>query len=127
MSFRCPQCLTRDSLVIAASLALPPDKRLDEITLQVVSCTVCVFRGLAVYEESRQGYLETDNWRHIGYWVSPDAAASVLEAIHACPEPMNTSCTCSSHHALRHKDLNGAWRGLVEMERGHTFLMRLAL
>lgn len=126
MPFRCPQCLTRDSLEIIAGLELPPDSRSDELTLQVVACKACSFRGLAVYEESRRGYLEMSSYHHIGYWVSPDAVESVLKAIRACPDPFNGRCECDSHLSLGKKDIHGMWSGLVELERGHTFLMRLA-
>lgn len=127
MAFRCPQCLTRDSLEIAWALELPPDSLSEEISLQVVTCGVCKFRGLAVYEESRRGDPEVDTWQHIGYWVSPDSVDSIIDAIHACPDPHNPHCRCEAHLSLARKDVRGVWHGLVEMERGHTFLMRLAV
>jgi hypothetical protein len=125
MSFRCPQCLTRHSLEITLSIELLPDRRSDEISLQVVSCSACAFRGLAVYEESRHGRSDSESWGHVGYWVSPDAVESVSAAIRSCPFPMNPRCTCAAHTSLGEQDVYGKWRGLLEMERGHTFKMRI--
>lgn len=125
MSFRCPQCLTRNSLEITLSIELLPDRRSDEISLQVVSCSACAFRGLAVYAESRHGRLDSESWDHIGYWVSPDAIESVSAAIRSCPDPFNPRCTCATHASLGEQDVYGKWRGLLELERGHTFKMRI--
>lgn len=127
MAFRCPQCKTPDSLEISASLELPPDRLSSEISLQVVTCSACKFRGLAVYEEPRANAAEIEAFRHTGYWVSPDAVESVLSEINACPDPHDRYCTCAAHTSLGQKDLGGGrWRGLLEMERSHTFKMRLA-
>jgi hypothetical protein len=127
MSFRCPQCKTLSSLDITSSIELPPDSRSDEITLQVVECELCGFGGLAVYEEPRHGILETDDWQHIGYWVSRDAVESVKAAICSCPNPYQAQCSCEVHLSLSQRDMHGVWKGLLEMERGHTFLMRMAV
>jgi ferredoxin len=126
MPFRCPQCRSEASLEITAALELPPDSRSDEIALQVVGCRMCGFRGLAVYEESRRGSLERDDFSHIGYRVSPDAVESVLAAIRSCPQPGNVRCKCEAHTALSRKDVYGVWQGLLEMQHGQTFGMRLA-
>jgi hypothetical protein len=109
MSFRCPQCLTRNSLEIVLSIELLP----------------CAFRGLAVYEESRHGRLNSESWNHIGYWVSPDASESVSAAIRSCPDPFNPRCNCVAHTSLGEQDVYGKWHGLLELERGHTFKMRI--
>ena len=127
MSFRCPQCKTLTSLDITSRIELPPDSRSEEITLQVVECTACGFGGLAVYEEPRHGFLEADDWAHIGYWVSKDAVESVKSAIRSCPNPYDSHCACTVHSSLSQKDVHGVWKGLLEMERGHTFLMRMAV
>jgi len=127
MPFRCPQCKTRDSLDITAAIELPPDRQTEEIALQVICCSACTFRGLAVYEEARGSVIESESWKHIGYWVSPDAVDSVLRAIQACPEPRNARCACASHGALGKKDIKGIWSGLMEIRGGHTFLMRLSV
>jgi hypothetical protein len=125
MSFRCPQCLTCNSLEITLSIELLPDRRTDEISLQVVSCSACNFRGLAVYEEARHARSDAESWAHIGYWVSPDAVESVSAAIRSCPNPFDSRCTCASHIGLGEQDVYGKWRGLLELERGHTFKMRI--
>jgi hypothetical protein len=127
MPFRCPQCHTRYSLEITASMEFPPDRRSGEIALQVVGCCACPFRGLAVYAESRSGSTERDDFEHIGYWVSPDAVEKVLAAIQSCPNPHNPRCTCDAHTRLGEKDVYGMWSGLLEMKQGHTFSMRLFL
>ncbi len=127
MPFRCPQCQTRDSLDIQLSIELSPDRQTEEISLQVIGCSACAFRGLAVYSEARGSFQGAETWKHIGYWVSPDAVESVSAAIRACPDPHSRACACPSHTGLGQKDLRGEWRGLLEMERGHTFLMRLAI
>jgi hypothetical protein len=31
------------------------------------------------------------------------------------------------HTSLSQRDMHGTWKGLLEMERAHTFLMRLAV
>jgi hypothetical protein len=127
MAFRCPQCKTRDTLQIALSMELPPDRVSEELSLQVVVCRDCGFRGLAVYEVARGDCPESESWKHIGYWVSPDAVESTSAAIRSCPQPRNPYCTCAAHASLGKKDLRGKWSGLLELERGHTFSMRLFL
>lgn len=125
MAFRCPQCRSVDGLEIECSIELPPDRYSDEIALQVVRCRCCVFAGLAVYAEERGSCPECESWRHIGYWVSPDAVESVRSAIQSCPNPRDRSCGCRAHRTLSEQDLRGSWKGLLELERGHTFLMRI--
>lgn len=125
MPFRCPQCKSIDTLEITASIDLPPDRRSTDISLQVVVCSACNFRGLAVYEECRSGGPSGEEGQHIGYWVSPDAVDLVLQAIASCPSPHNDRCTCQAHTELSNRDVSSVWRGLIEIERGHTFLMRL--
>jgi hypothetical protein len=127
MPFRCPQCHTPDSLEIIASIDLSPDRRTGEISLQVLGCSACVFRGLAVYAESRAGSDERDDFEHTGYWVSPDAVENVLAAIRSCPEPRNILCQCPAHRRLGEKDVYGMWSGLLELKHGRTFSMRLFL
>lgn len=127
MAFRCPQCLLPDSLEIDCSIELPPDRQSEEISLQVIACRACAFAGVAVYWEARGSCPESERWQHIGYWVSPDAVASVRDAIRSCPRPHDRGCDCPAHTSLGAQDYRGLWNGLLEMERGHTFLMRLHL
>jgi hypothetical protein len=125
MAFRCPQCFSPGSLEIDCSIELPPDRQSDEISVQVIACSACVFQGLAVYSEGRGSVPESERWQHIGYWVSADAIASVRAVIQSCPDPQNRTCTCPAHTGLGAQDYHGLWKGLLEIERGHTFLMRL--
>jgi hypothetical protein len=125
MAFRCPQCKSRNSLQIDKAMDLPPDHTPDELSIQVVACGACSFRALAVYDVGCGDCPESESWKHIGYWVSPDAVETVSAAIHSCPEPRNPLCQCSAHASLGRRDLHGIWRGLLELERGHTFAMRL--
>lgn len=125
MAFRCPQCLSPGSLEIQCSIELPPDRQSDEISLQVITCLACGFQGLAVYSEGRGSVPESERWRHVGYWVSPDAVASVRQAILTCPDSQDRDCGCPAHVDLGAQDYRGLWKGLLELERGHTFSMRL--
>ena len=127
MPFRCPQCQTVDSLEIGFSIELPPDRNSDEISLQVVMCSVCSFRALAVYEEFCHSSAEAASFTHIGYRVSRDAVDSVLAAIQSCPDPYNPHCSCPAHTSLGQQDVYKEWSGLLELERGRTFSMRLCL
>ncbi len=67
----CPDCQA-NPLKITQSLELPSDIRNDEITLQIVHCDECGFHGLAVYQESRRGALDSESWEHEGYRVSEE-------------------------------------------------------
>ena len=127
MSFRCPQCLTVDSLEITLAIDLPLDRRHDEISLQVVACSACKFQGLAVYEEARGNTLAREEWTHIGYRVSPDAIESVKAAINSCSAPHNPHCGCAAHTSLGEKNPYGLWCGLLELKSGRTFAMRMHL
>ena len=127
MSFRCPQCKTLTSLDITSSIELPPDSRSDEITLQVVECTDCGFSSLAVYEEPRHAILETDDWKHIGYWVSKDAVESVKAAIHYLPQSVSgTLQLCGTYQS---QPAGSAWRleGIVRNGARAYVLMRMAV
>jgi hypothetical protein len=111
MPFRCPECLST-SLEIARTIELPPDSRSDEITLQVMECSGCGFRALAVYEESRRGALDSEAWEHCGYQASPASLQSIAAAIEACPAPRDPHCPCPSHRILGRRDALGRWQGL---------------
>lgn len=127
MSFRCPQCKSVGSLEICLAFELPPTSKSKEITLQIVGCEICSFQGLAIYEEIRYGGRGEESWVHTGYWVSKDAVDSVQAAILSCPHPNNHKCQCLAHTELSQGDIHHIWRGLLELERSHTFLMRLHL
>jgi hypothetical protein len=126
MAFRCPQCAQPGVLEIAASIELPPDSRSDEVTLQVVACQRCGFQGLAVYEESRRGALESETWEHTGYRVEPARLASVVQAIESCPEPDNQACNCMSHRELGGQDGTGRWKGINGLDGRNSFRMEFS-
>ncbi len=130
MPFRCPQCHSPASLEIARSIELPPDSRSDEITLQVVECSGCGLRAIAVYEESRRGRLDSECWEHSGYQVSFAALERLDRLIDACPDPHNPRCVCPSHRILAGADERrspyGRWRGLEELEIIAFFPMETA-
>ena len=55
MPYTCPQCSKDDSLIVTAMIELLPDEWSDEIEVEIVECSCCRFRGVAVDEESRRG------------------------------------------------------------------------
>ena len=125
MPFLCPECSASKSLRITSKLELPPDSRSDEITLQVVECSRCSFAGIAVYEESRRGSLDSDSFDHTGYRVKLEDLKALRNAIRACPRPGNPRCKCPTHRSLGGKDESGRWNGLADVDLGDRFWMRL--
>ncbi|MFQ5400288.1 MAG: hypothetical protein ACE5E7_11905 [Anaerolineae bacterium] len=109
MSFRCPSCETADSLKIVSALELPPDVRSDEITLQIVRCTGCGFRGAAVYEESRRGSLDSESWHHDGYYVDESDLNLLISIMGHCPTPDNDECRCPAHRLLGQTNDQSVW------------------
>ncbi|MCP4537424.1 MAG: hypothetical protein GY832_09790 [Chloroflexi bacterium] len=125
MSFLCPECSTHRSLQIKAKIELSPDSRSDEITLQIIECSRCRFAGIAVYEESRRGALDSDSFSHVGYRVSAKDLGMLKRTIEQCPEPNKRHCKCSAHQTLGGKDVGGRWNGLQKIEYGEIFELRL--
>ena len=125
MGFACPECSAPQGLRIRAKIELPPDSRSDEITLQVVECSRCGFAGIAVYEESRRGGLDSESFSHIWYRVAPQAVADVKSKILQCPRPKDPHCECSTHSTLGMKDRAGRWSGLSEWPSEGEFELRL--
>ena len=123
MAFLCPDCST-NSLSIGLRLELPPDCWWDEITLQAVECSQCGFVGIAVYEESRRGAVDTETIDHRGYRVSADDFETLKETIKQCPEPGNWRCECSAHRRLGRKDASGRWNALDDVHREGAFELR---
>jgi len=124
--FQCPQCARLGSLFISARLEIPADAKWDEISLQIVRCRSCGFLGLAVYEESRRGALDSEIVHHIGYDADDEDLKSILRMIRKCPRPTDTKCNCSTHQTLGHKDEHGCWDGLGGIRLGSHFEMKLA-
>jgi uncharacterized Fe-S cluster-containing radical SAM superfamily enzyme len=82
LPFLCPVC-GHKTLNIDASFDLGPDgdSDSDENAIQVVGCAACGFQGIACYEESRRGALDSDSFRHTGYEVSAEIVARLVEDI----------------------------------------------
>lgn len=108
MEFQCPDCKL-ETLVIVKSIELPPDVRSDEIRLQVIRCRSCTFEGVAIYEESRRGKLDSESFDHYGYRLPEADLKSISELIKRCPTPGNARCKCASHQELGQRDGAGRW------------------
>jgi hypothetical protein len=125
MGLVCPECSAPQGLQIRAKIELPPDSRSDEITLQVVECSRCDFAGIAAYEESRRGGLDSESFSHVGYRVSSEAVGELRRMIRQCPQPGNARCECAAHAKLGSKDRDGRWSGLSELSSEGEFELRL--
>ena len=126
MPFLCPNCSSHQrSLKIKARIELPPDSRSDEITLQIVECSQCRFTGIAVYEESRRGALDSESFTHVGYRVSAQDVRKLRRMIRQCPEPDNRRCGCPVHQELGSRDSSGRWNGLEQILFEGEFELRL--
>jgi hypothetical protein len=123
MPFKCPQCSTPGSLAIVHRLELPPDSRSDEITLQIVQCSRCLFGGIAVYEESRRGALDSESFDHRGFRIDVASLSALKKAISQCPKPRNWRCKCATHRKLGRHDASGRWTGLDDVDIGQSFPM----
>lgn len=117
----CGVCKTTNAIKIVQTLVLPPDSRSDDIILQVVKCTQCGFKGLAVYEESRRGALDSESWSHTAYRVAGQDLKTVAAAIRACPSPRDPRCHCDTHHQLGSRDRSGRWNGLKKITIEDSF------
>ena len=117
MSFICPECAGR-LLRIVSSLELPPDGWWDEITLQVVECPECGFRGAAVYEESRRGALDSEVWNHRGLRLAEAPLRALIEDVAGCPEPGNADCRCATHQKWSRIGPTGRWIEVPESAGG---------
>lgn len=125
MSFICPQCSAK-TLTITSRIELESDIRSDEVRLQIVECSTCDFNGVAVYEESRRGALDSDSYDHYGYKLSAASVQSLKHLINACPDTNNTSCSCLTHRTLNRADKNGRWNALDNFEKQGYFSMTSA-
>ena len=112
-----------NAMEIVQSLELPPDSRSDEITLQLLECRQCGFRGLAVYEESRRGPFDSESWEHAGWHVPPAQWEWISGLMLACPHPENPRCGCHTHKKLGLVDYNGRWCGLDQIEYTDEFAL----
>jgi hypothetical protein len=121
MPFICPACHRLKTLRITDRIELSPDARSDEITLQLIKCSQCGFCGVAVYEESRRGALDSESWHHTGYGLAQDQIDQIRKAISRCPDSSNSRCQCASHRSLGKKDPEGIWDGLSNLDLEDPF------
>lgn len=68
MSLLC-SCCKNYTLKVKSSVELYPDKDYDESSIQIVKCSSCQFEGIAIYQESRRGSLDSESISHIAYKV----------------------------------------------------------
>ncbi len=120
MAFICPDCAAK-TLAIILRLELPPDSRWDEITLQTLACARCGFAGVAVYQESRRGALESETVHHDGYRVETVDLRRLERAVKSCPTPGDRHCSCFAHRVFGRQDESGRWSGLDEVAREGPF------
>jgi len=124
MAFECPECTAHRSLRITARIELPPDSRSDEITLQIVKCARCGFAGVAVYEESRRGALDSESFDHRGYRVGQAELAALRHTLRQCRQPGNRRCDCAVHRALGQRDIGGRWLEPEALRWEESFAMQ---
>lgn len=122
-AFICPECQSAD-LSIDHSITLPPDNRSDDIILQTLRCRRCEFRGVAIYEESRRGSLDSESWDHRGYRLEPEVLAELNRMIRACPTRKDKRCSCPSHRTLGTTTELGRWRPPFETNWERSFPMQ---
>jgi hypothetical protein len=125
MGFQCPNCSNKRSLQIVARIELPPDVRSDEIALQILDCSYCEFKGVAVYEESRRGALGSESYDHYGFTLPKTEISKLKANIKRCPRPTNPRCSCRAHRELSRKDEGGRWIRPGFIEALEIFPMRL--
>ena len=124
MSFVCPRC-TVPKLNITLGIELPPDKRADEITLQLLECSVCGWTGLGVYREYKRGMqVGNERFEHIGYHLPDGEYRMVRRLLSRCPSRRNPFCDCMVHRMLGHRDLDGNWDGLNTIRTHESFQLR---
>ena len=121
MPFTCPDCQASGFLRVTDRLDFPPDRRADEISLQVVDCCDCGFSGIVAYQEPRHGTADEQSFEHTGYRVSPDELERVRGAIRQCPQPANWHCLCRAHRTYGTKNASGQWNGLSNIQVQSTF------
>lgn len=117
----CGVCKATNAIKVLQTLVLPPDSRSDDIILQVVKCARCGFKGLAVYEESRRGALDSESWSHTAYRVASKELKTIAAAIRACPSPRDPKCLCNTHRQLGRRDRGGRWNGLENIAIEDSF------
>jgi hypothetical protein len=108
-----------------SSLELPVDSRSDEISIQILDCPNCGFKGLGVYEESGRGSIDSDSFHHRGYVVDSSVLESLREKMLRCCQPGIPRCDCSAHEYFHRVDENGRWNFLKVIEIKSTFQIQI--
>lgn len=122
MAFKCPAC-RRNTLKIHLTLELPPGAS-DETQVQTLKCEACGFRGIALYEESRRGSLDSESFRHGGYEVRESDMERVVDALLRCPAPGERYCQCETHLTWAKSDWSSPEKSGMTVKR--RFRMDLA-
>ena len=125
MAFICPQCL-QGSLKITERIELEGDSRSDDIALQLLVCSSCSFDGIAVYQESRRGALDSESYDHYGYAVSDEDFRAFCALLEQCPDRGKSNCDCATHRALNRFNESGRWNALESYDQKSYFQMRFA-
>lgn len=122
--FVCPLC-DHASLNINCGIELPPELGSgDELTLQVVSCSWCSFRGAAIYEESRQGSISSESCHHYCFAAPADALTNLQRLIESCPQRRKRRCRCSAHLTIGCRDESGRWMPPLPITGSKQFQMK---
>ncbi|MFO7947350.1 MAG: hypothetical protein R6V19_11100 [Armatimonadota bacterium] len=100
MPLQCPKCKGL-WLQVEKSMELGSDERSDEVALQIVHCSVCGFKAVAIYEESRRGTLDDESVHHTAYPADDEALGQVMDIITSCRNPQDASCRCRGHQQAR--------------------------
>lgn len=129
-ALECPRCLVRDgAFTITHSIALPPGLRegADDLSLQIVACGSCGFRGAAVYEARQGTSPESDSWSHFGFNAPEEKLDELATMIGTCPAQDDPRCGCSAHVVIETR-IQGKWAPPVPIPRDlrSTFPMRVA-
>ena len=122
--FICPLC-DHASLGIKSAIELPADLGSgDELTLQVVRCGRCSFRGAAIYEESRHGSLTSESRQHDCFAAPVNALTELERLIASCPRRSKARCSCAAHLAIGRRDELGQWTPPVPITGAKRFAMK---
>jgi len=116
--FVCPRCGAK-GLKIVKSMDLPPDRRSDDVILQITECHSCSFKGLALYEESRRGAMGGESFEHTGFWPSDEALTKVEAIFSFCSYLRDKRCGCEGHkRAVLATSCGKKWRLAILDEYG---------
>ena len=123
----CPDCGGRGTVISSGGIELPADDFWDEISLTLISCTACDFRGAVVGAESRgHGTLDDDTLTTEGHRLGRSSWESIHALIKRCPCPANPRCECRAHQELDAKVVWGTWGRFQGYETEGRFEIRLA-